>query len=142
MRLNLVRLLTALLVFFGLMVGGKGVLTGLSESAHLDNEYRFFAGVWLGVGCGLMYCLLQVRQCANFYFGLLGIIFIGGIARLIGMLDYGVVEPRIAVATAIEVVFLALIVWLQASIENQSTEEMHPYVRSASADNPLSVESS
>jgi hypothetical protein len=45
-------------------------------------------------------------------------IFLGGIARAIGAIGYPAVEPQIVVAMAIELILPALLVWLQAGVEN------------------------
>ena len=123
MKVNFVRLLTALLALIGVGIGGKGVFIGLSALSApmaLDNEYRFFAGIWFGVGCGLAYCLFHIRHCSALYRGLMATIFIGGIARAIGAMSYPAVDRQIIVAIAIELILPALLVWLQAGLEDDA----------------------
>ena len=47
-------------------------------------------------------------------------IFLGGIARLIGLPEYEVIEPQFMVAIAIELFFPPLIVGLQSGLDQPS----------------------
>lgn len=123
MKINLVRVFTALLTLIGFAVGGKSIFLGLSELSApplLDNEYRFFAGIWFGVGCGLAYCLFHIRHCSALYRGLMATIFVGGIARAIGAIGYPAVEQKIVVAIVIELILPVILVWLQAGLEDDA----------------------
>ena len=123
MKINFVRVFTALLALIGFAVGGKSIFLGLSELSAppmLDNEYRFFAGIWFGVGCGLAYCLFNIRRCAALYRGLMVMIFVGGIARVIGAIGYPAVDRQIVVAIVIELVLPVILVRLQTSLEDDA----------------------
>ena len=123
MKIHIVRLFTALLALIGFAVGAKGMFLGLAElhaPPMIDNEYRFFAGIWFGVGCGFAYCLFHIRNCAAVYRGLMATVFIGGIARAIGALAYPSVDPQIIVAIIIELILPVILVRLQADLEENA----------------------
>jgi hypothetical protein len=83
-------------------VGDLGDIGAAAGFPNVDSEMRFLGGVWLAAGLGFAYCLFR-RQDALFAFLLLGV-FIGGIARVLGWQELGVIEGTIP-ATAIELIF-------------------------------------
>jgi len=109
------RILTALLAIIAFILGGHGAIEGLAVEAPsiLDNEYRFFAGVWFGVGLGLAYCVLHLERTTLLFRALMLTIFMGGIARIIGLSEYAA-EAQIIAPIAIELVAPILLVWMQS----------------------------
>ena len=123
MKTNTVRLFTGLLGVIALVTGGEAMLLGLGDvdvPALLDNTYRFLAGIWFGAGCGLVYCVLNIESSTLLLRSLMLAIFLGGIARLIGLPEYEVIEPQFMVAIAIELFFPPLIVGLQSGLDQPS----------------------
>ncbi len=116
-----VQILTGVLVFFGFFLGVPSVLNGLPADAPvmLDNHFRFFAGIWIGVGLGLAYCIKDIEHATVLFRGLLLTIFIGGFARIIGFSAYDP-EARMIVATAIELIFPPVLVWMQSRISHKT----------------------
>ena len=114
----IVRVLTSLLAVIAVVIGGRGVLFGLSDvqaSAVLDNEHRFFAGIWFGVGIGLAYCVVHLRESTLLFRGLMLTIFVGGMARIIGLGSYEP-EAQIIAPIAIELIAPTLLVWMQSRV--------------------------
>ncbi|MFT5680919.1 MAG: hypothetical protein ACI8RZ_001825 [Myxococcota bacterium] len=118
-----VRILTALFALIALGTGGAGLLGGLGDAEVLpilDNNYRFFAGVWFTVGIGLAHCALKLEESTHLFRLLMLAIFIGGIGRAVGMLDV-VPERRMIVGTLIETVLPALLILLQSRLLKKTT---------------------
>ena len=115
------QILTGALVFFGFFLGVPSVINGLPADAPtmLDNHFRFFAGIWIGVGLGLAYCIMNLETATVLFRGLLLTIFIGGVARIIGFTAYDP-EPRMLIATAIELIFPPALVWMQSRISHET----------------------
>ncbi len=112
------RIITGLLAIIGLVIGARGALAGLAgvdAPALLDNEYRFFAGIWFAVGLGLAYCVVYLKEAAGLFRGLMLALFCGGIARAIGLTAYAP-EPPMVAAIAIELIAPVLLVWMQARL--------------------------
>lgn len=112
------RILTGLLALIGLVTGLKTVFGGIESiaaSPFLDNSHRFLAGIWLGVGMGLAYCTLRwsAKDTPVLLRALMLTIFVGGVARAIGLIHYAP-ETRIVVATAIELIVPPIVVWMQS----------------------------
>jgi hypothetical protein len=126
-------ILTAALAAAGLIVGSVTVMGGLVGSAEfvgagslgdvadtegfafVDNSMRFLAALFVIYGLGFAYCLFGVQnKTALFRFLLLGI-FAGGLARVFGWYEMGLVEATIA-PTAVELIFPPVMYYLQARI--------------------------
>jgi len=94
---------------------GNGDLGNIAESAgylYHDNASRFLGGIFLGVGLGFAYCLYELESKIQLFYFLLLCIFIGGVARIVGWIELGLVEATIA-ATVIELVFPPIMIILQ-----------------------------
>ncbi len=61
----------------------------LPHSALLDSELRFLGGVWLGLGLTVLATVKDVEKHFALYRILWGMIFLGGIGRLISMFVIG-----------------------------------------------------
>jgi len=58
----------------------------LPSSVLLDSNLRFFSGIWFGLGIAI-YCLIPAIEKQTVLFRTLwGMIFAGGIGRLLSML--------------------------------------------------------
>ncbi len=112
------RILTGLLALIALATGAKGSVGGLTElegvSQVLDNTFRYYAGIWAGVGVGLVYCVIAMPEATQVLRVLMLAVVLGGIARMIGLRAYEVVEAKTMVAIAIEIVVPIAVVGLQA----------------------------
>ncbi len=116
--LIIARILTGLLALIALGTGAKSALGGLSELPEvpqvLDNTYRYYAGVWAGVGAGLAYCAVAMPEVTVLLRCLMLAIFLGGLARAVGMTAYDAVETKVMVGTGIEVIAPILVIGLTA----------------------------
>jgi hypothetical protein len=91
-------------------------LSCLDENACDRNSnpgaLALHAGVWAGVG--LAYCVAYMPQQTTLLRFLMLAIFIGGIARAVGMTGYDVIERKVIIGTVIDLVVPVVVVFLQA----------------------------
>jgi hypothetical protein len=120
-RRNL-QIATALLALVPTLTGLIG-LTGiydplyasaqLPRNAMLDSNLRFYSGAWLGLGLAAFWLLPRIEQETGLYRALWGMIFLGGIGRLLSLLQVGLPFPPFLAFTVLEVVGAPLFVWWQ-----------------------------
>ncbi len=112
------RIGTALFAFIALATGSKAVVGGLkiAEATHqLDNDHRFFAGIWLAAGLGLAYCVPFLAESTTLFRFLMGTLMMGGVARAIGWMSYPP-DRRMVVAVVIELVLPLVLLFLQSRV--------------------------
>ena len=127
------RLLTATLMLAGLVIGlahvfggligyadfaGNGDLGKIAESTgylYHDNASRFLGGIFFTLGLGFGYCLYELESKIQLFHFLLLCIFFGGLARVVGWVNMGLIESTIA-ATIIELVFPPVMLILQRKV--------------------------
>eukprot|EP00439_Symbiodinium_sp_Y106_P089920 s1_g2456.t1 len=116
---GLIALVTGSLSTFGGLdtfssVSGHGMpLDRLSEAgASIENGFRFFAGIWLGVGLMLLYGTVRWETSrALLIFGGVAI-FIGGLGRVAPAFTGGIVPEGVYAPIFLElVVYPLLLVW-------------------------------
>ncbi|MEJ6007088.1 DUF4345 domain-containing protein [Paucibacter sp. AS339] len=96
--LRTLQVCTALLGVVPLLTGLVG-LAGLSDpiyaDAHLpahallDGNLRFLSGVWLGLGAAVLWLVPRIASQTALFRILWGMIFLGGLGRLLSMLFAG-----------------------------------------------------
>ena len=59
--------------------------SSLPTNSLLDSNLRFFSGVWLGLGLALYWLIPKIDRETVLFRALWGMIFLGGIGRLISM---------------------------------------------------------
>jgi hypothetical protein len=74
------------------VIGMTGVRDPLYASANLpanvllDSNLRFFAGVWLGLGIAIFWLIPDIEKQTVLFRAVWGMIFVGGVGRLLSML--------------------------------------------------------
>lgn len=86
---------TAVLGTIPVLTGIIG-MSGLSDPLYasprvvtntlLDSNLRFFSGVWIGLGLALYWLIPKIEQQTVSFRAIWGMVFLGGIGRLISML--------------------------------------------------------
>ena len=112
------RFATILIGFIPLWFGVNGIFFGAAEhmgadpfSVALDNQYRYYSGVYLGVAAMFFYSAGDLRRRATFFrFGIL-FFFIGGCARAISYLTVGPAPAEQIGAMAVELLSPLLLLW-------------------------------
>ncbi len=70
------------------IAGGEGLPSGF-DSADVDNEFRFFSVFWLAFGVMLIRAALTFPESQRLVFALLGIFFLGGLFRVLSIIQMG-----------------------------------------------------
>ena len=83
--LGAIPVLTGIVTMFGLSDPIYASL-GLPANALLDSNLRFFGGVWLGLGLAFYWLIPNIEKHTVLFRVLWGMIFLGGIGRLLSML--------------------------------------------------------
>jgi predicted membrane channel-forming protein YqfA (hemolysin III family) len=130
MRKSRLQLASALLAAIPIMTGIIGMFgisdplyasASLPRSTLLDSNLRFFGGVWFGLGVAMYWIIPTIEKQTLLFRALWGMIFIGGIGRLISMLMVGLPPAPFIGFTALEIVGAPLLVLWQARVASRST---------------------
>jgi Domain of unknown function (DUF4345) len=114
------KIVVSIMVLIPLVTGFKGVLRGFrnipnyktldkSQLLFLDNEWRFFLGIWLGMGIAFLLVIYDIKKFSILFQVLIGCIIIGGIGRLISWYILKEIRTDMLVFTIIELVLCPLI---------------------------------
>ena len=89
---------------------------GLPANPLLDSNLRFFAGVWLGLGLAIFWLVPKIEQHTLLFRTIWGMIFIGGIGRIVSMLFVGLPPAPFIGFTILEIVGAPIFVIWQRRI--------------------------
>ena len=127
--------LQIILILLGLVPTITGTLTmmgindplfanlNLPQSALLDSDLRFLGGVWLGLGITVLATVREIEKHFALYRILWGMIFLGGIGRLISMLIIGLPPIPFIGFTVLEIVGAPIFVYWHKQIVNQTKRD-------------------
>jgi Domain of unknown function (DUF4345) len=80
------------------------VAAGIPRDPLLDSNLRFFNGLWLGLGISLLWLVPRIDTQTAMFRVLWGMIFLGGIGRLLSMLMVGMPPWPFIGFTALEII--------------------------------------
>jgi Domain of unknown function (DUF4345) len=86
---------------------------GLPTSPLLDSNLRFFAGVWLGLGVALIWTVPTIERQGTLFRVIWGMIFLGGVGRLLSMASLGAPPAPFIGFTVLEIVGAPAFVYWQ-----------------------------
>jgi hypothetical protein len=89
---------------------------GLPANPLLDSNLRFFGGVWFGLGLALYWLIPKIEKQTVLFRAIWGMIFVGGIGRVISMLLIGLPPVPFIGFTILEIVGAPIFVAWQARI--------------------------
>jgi hypothetical protein len=89
---------------------------GLPANPLFDSNLRFFAGVWLGLGLAIFWLIPKIEQHTLLFRVIWGMIFIGGIGRILSMLFVGLPPAPFIGFTILEIVGAPIFVVWQTRI--------------------------
>ena len=92
------------------------VAAGVPLIVLLDTNLRFFSGVWVGVGLALWWLIPTIERQTVLFRVLWGMIFIGGIGRLLSMIMLAWPPIPFVAFTAIEIVGAPFFIWWQLRV--------------------------
>jgi Domain of unknown function (DUF4345) len=114
--LGLIPALTGLISMMG-VTDPLYVAAGIPRDALLDSNLRFFVGLWLGLGLTLLWLVPRIDTETSIYRILWGMIFIGGIGRLLSMLFIGLPPLPFIGFTVLEIIGAPLFILWQNKIK-------------------------
>jgi hypothetical protein len=89
------------------------VAVGTPRDPLLDSNLRFFNGLWLGLGLTLLWLVPRIDTQTAVFRILWGMIFLGGVGRLLSMVFIGLPPLPFIAFTLLEIVGAPLFVWWQ-----------------------------
>jgi hypothetical protein len=92
------------------------VAVGVPRIVLLDTNLRFYSGVWVGLGLALFWLIPTIERQTVLFRVVWGMIFIGGIGRVLSMTRLGWPPVPFVVFTAIELVGAPLFIWWQSRL--------------------------
>lgn len=76
----------------------------------MNNVIRFFAAMWMGVGVMFIVFILDLERYKPAMLALFGIVFLGGIGRIISVLEFGMPEAASGVNLVVSGVIVEIVV--------------------------------
>ncbi len=113
--LGAVPILTGLIGLFGLS-DPIYASANLPANTLLDSNMRFLSGVWLGLGLTVMWLIPRIETETVLFRVLWGMIFLGGIGRLLSMIFLGWPPIPFIGFTVLEIVGAPVFVAWQARL--------------------------
>jgi hypothetical protein len=113
--LGAVPILTGLVGLLGL---GDPIYAGaeIPANALLDSNLRFLSGVWLGLGLTVIWLIPRIETQTVLFRVLWGMIFLGGVGRLLSMIFVGWPPIPFIAFTVLEIVGAPIFVAWQARL--------------------------
>jgi hypothetical protein len=99
---------------------GAAISPQVLENVVLDSQIRFLGSIWFGLGIVLYWLLPQIEKQTTLFRLLLGIIFLGGIGRLISAFLIGVPPIELIAATGLELIGMPLLILWQSFISKSN----------------------
>ncbi len=115
---------TALACFVPLSMGltsvlrSAAVLKGVEPPLpiDLDSHFRYLSGLLLGIGLTFLACLRNIERRRPVFLALGAIIFVGGLARLLSLVELGWPGPGHRFGLVMELVVVPVIVLWQGRV--------------------------
>jgi hypothetical protein len=110
-----------------LIVGGQGILQGPEPFGHLtdvpkdlDSHFRYISGIFFATGLGFVSCIPDVERMGPRFRLLGGLIFVGGVSRLISLIAVGVPSRGHALGLGMETIVVPLLMLWQWNFAGRS----------------------
>jgi len=97
------------------VIGGQDLTQLRTGAAYgfADNAVRFFAGIWIATGVGLIYCLRDFTNRTLLLRIIMGGLFLGGVGRVLSMVQFGMIDAMVP-PTVLELLLPPIIIWAQS----------------------------
>lgn len=107
--------------------GGSGViesaamLKGVERPLpiDLDSHYRYLSGLLLGIGIGFACCVPKIERSGTLFRALGLVVVVGGLARLLSAVQFGLPGPGHCFGLAMELVTVPLLMVWQARVQRR-----------------------
>jgi hypothetical protein len=113
--LGVIPVVTGLIGMFGLS-DPIYASAGLPANVLLDSNLRFFGGVWLGLGLAMFWLVPKIEKQTILFRAIWGMIFLGGVGRLISMLLQALPPIPFIAFTILEIAGAPIFVLWQACL--------------------------
>jgi len=117
---RLLQAVIAVACLLPLIVGGQGVLHGPAPFGHLadmptdlDSHFRYISGIFFATGLGFVSCIPDIERKGPRFRLLGGLIFVGGVSRLISLLAMGVPSHGHVLGLGMETIVVPLLMLWQ-----------------------------
>jgi len=94
--------------------GPASIPGSVPVNATMDSEDRFYATLFLGFGAANIWCAQDLGTRAVTFRALMLVFFIGGIARLISVLQVGLPSPLFVFLGSLELAIPPIVLWARA----------------------------
>ena len=100
------------------VLGSAAVLRGVSDSIpiDLDSHFRYLSGLLLGAGLVFLACIPRIERHRAVFLALGAIILVGGLARLLSLVQLGWPGPGHRFGLVMELIVVPLIVLWQGRV--------------------------
>jgi len=99
------------------MLFGAGTLPSEQDlNPDLQSNYRFFATIWLGLGLMILWIVPRVETAVLPLRAVTGIVFLGGLARVLSIVVSGAPHPMFVAFTILELVAPPILVLWQNKV--------------------------
>jgi hypothetical protein len=119
------QLTLAILSIIPMIVGTIGIVRGTSRwlpanliTPEFDSHYRYIAGYYISLGILTLWMIPKIEKHRSLFRILCGSIFLGGIGRVVSILQVGAPGPMAIFFTAFELCFPLFLFW-QAKLSHQ-----------------------
>jgi hypothetical protein len=99
---------------------------GVVPNVVLDSNLRFFGGLWLGLGVVLFRTLPRIEREGALFRAMWGMIFLGGVGRLVSIVDAGFPPAPVLGVLALEIVGAPFFVLWHRRIERRAASAERP----------------
>lgn len=117
-RTNLARAVAALAIVpmttgaLSIVLGSAIVPGGDGTAPSVESELRFYAAWWFGAGLLLLHLAPRLDERAAEFRGVCAVLFLGGVARVLGIADAGAPHWSLLVLMALELLLPpVLVLW-------------------------------
>ena len=117
---RLLQAVIAVACLLPLIVGGQGILYGPAPFGHLadvpkdlDSHFRYISGIFFATGLGFVSCIPDIERKGARFRLLGGLIFVGGVSRLISLIAVGVPSPGHVLGLGMETIVVPLLMLWQ-----------------------------
>ncbi|BCA62763.1 hypothetical protein HMP09_1997 [Sphingomonas sp. HMP9] len=124
---RLLQAVIAVACLLPLVVGGQGVLHGPAPFGHLadvpkdlDSHFRYISGIFFATGLGFVSCIPDIERKGARFRLLGGLIFVGGVSRLISLIAVGVPSQGHVLGLGMETIVVPLLMLWQWNFARRS----------------------
>jgi predicted membrane channel-forming protein YqfA (hemolysin III family) len=117
--LGAIPVLTGIITMFGIsdpIYAGAGI----PANALLDSNLRFFGGIWFVLGLALYYVIPRIEHETLVFRIIWGMIFVGGIGRLLSIVLVGLPPVPFIGFTVLEIVGAPLFIAWQSRVSHEA----------------------